>query len=71
MKILNNSLESLKKRQKKVINYKIFMYNELNWNNALADFNFLLLNSVFVAKSQFPIKTISESSGASLNNKDF
>ena len=70
LKILNNSLESLEKKQKEIINYKISVCNKLNWNNALAGFNFLLFNSVFVAESQFPIKTVNKSSEAFLNNRD-
>ena len=30
LKVLNNSLESLKKKQKKTVNYKIFVCNKLN-----------------------------------------
>ena len=44
------------------------MCDEFNWNNALANFNFLLFNPVFVTESQFLIKTADESSGVSPDN---
>ena len=60
----------MKKKQKKAVNRKISVCDKLNWNNTLADFNFLLFDPVFVAESQFSIKTADKSSEVSPNNED-
>ena len=69
LEILDNSLESLKKKQKEAVNREISVCDKLDWNNTLAGFDFLSLDPVFVAEPQLPIKTAGGSSGVSPDNE--
>ena len=71
LKVLNNSLEFLKTYQKKTINYKLLVYNKLNWNNALINFNPSILDPVFVSEAQLLERTVNKNSQASLGSRDF
>ena len=47
LKILDKSIEALKEQGDNIINYKLGIYDKLNWNATLISFNSISLNSVF------------------------
>ena len=54
LEIFNKSIKSLELCIEKAANRKLNIYNKLNWNTALADFNLLLLDSNLSAISFSP-----------------
>ena len=63
LEMLNESIKALKEWGDKMVIYELGIYDELNWNNILINFDLFSLNFVF-----FIVDAFSETPRESLDN---